>query len=294
MNALELKGPNWITNISKAKIGDVVQLPHHENCMDKSMIVDTNNYWWPVLGGHLISKIHWALVVGKHRDYLLVRIFTTFGNTPRERVREGKANENSTDEENWNLSDYLQVVSLDNTEEFTVESGCSGRLNWLRVTGASASTKKDSFMNIENGGYTHYDRLPFRIVGRLADKKDIETLAVESRKAADRHSNALDEVSKDWASTPVLGDTPQRNGGPKKPHVDCPEAKNGYAFLPTVLRYDENDSVAEPDKNIIADVQADIEAQYSRVPGKSAETLLFNMRMNSTRGGRPRVSYADA
>jgi hypothetical protein len=161
MNALELKGPNWITNISKAKIGDVVQLPHHENCMDKSMIVDTNNYWWPVLGGHLISKIHWALVVGKHRDYLLVRIFTTFGNTPRERVREGKANENSTDEENWNLSDYLQVVSLDNTEEFTVESRCSGRLNWHRVTGASASTKKDSFMNIETADTPTTTVFPF-------------------------------------------------------------------------------------------------------------------------------------
>jgi hypothetical protein len=289
LNAFTLQGPNWTTDIRNARIGDVIQIPHHENCMDENMICDTISYWWPVLGGYLISKIRWALVVFKHRDYLTVRIFTTFGNTPRDKVREGK-----TDEENWNLSDYLQVVSLDNKEEFTVESRCSGQLNWRRVHGASPSTKKDSFMNIENGEYTHYDRLLFRIVGQLAVKKDIETLAVESRKASDRHSNNMDEVSKNWVPTPVLGDTPQRNGGSRKPHVDCPVASDGSAnFLPAALRYDENDSVAEPDKDVTAGVQRDIEAQYSRVPGKSVETLVFNMKMRTTHGGRSKVSYAD-
>jgi hypothetical protein len=64
--------------------------------------------------------------------------------------------------------------------------------------------KKDSFMNISNGAYTHYNSLPFRIRELSADKKDINTLAVEPRKAPDRQSDAIDEVSKSWVPTPDL------------------------------------------------------------------------------------------
>lgn len=103
----ELYGNNWRDDLEGIRIADVVVFPWFEFLKNMKLVVDENECWFPVSGGYILTKVRYGVVTAFGDGRLVLRVFTTFGDTPKHHKRNEKVHEHISGKERWALDSYI-------------------------------------------------------------------------------------------------------------------------------------------------------------------------------------------